>query len=106
MDYRVSIVTDAPKISLTTFQKEGRVTGESVSVSPLLPLGIQTYIDNQSWTLSRGFSSNADTFSTTIDRSSPKISLNHADLPLVTYDRNSALPSLSAGVSLLPMISV
>lgn len=105
-EYWVKIVTDAPKLSIKTLQSDGKVAGTSVSVSPLLPLGIQTYIDNQSWTLSRWFSSNADVFSTSVERVNPKISLATGESPLVTYDRNAAFPTLSAGVSLVPMISL
>lgn len=105
-DYWVRIVTDAPKLSIKTLHNDGKVLGGGVSVSSLLPLGIQAYIDNQSWTLSRWFSTNADNFSTSVDRTTPKISLNYTDLPLVTYDRNSALPTLATNVSIVPTVSL
>lgn len=68
-------------------------------------MGIQSYLNNQSWTLANGFTTQDDnTFTTSIPRSFTKISLSQWATSLATFDRSSAVPTLSTGITLVPNI--
>lgn len=83
------------------------MTGNIFSASNSLPLGIQTYIDASTWPLASGFSSNANNaFSTSVVRTSAKISINQGPTRVATFDRSSSLPSIEADTSLRPIIQI
>lgn len=105
-DYTTRILTETPKLGINSVDQSGKVSGKTLSVSPILPLGIQSYIDNQSWTLARWFGSNGDIFSTSVVRNTPKISLNFWADALATFDRNSGVPTLGNTFSLAPLINI
>lgn len=105
-DYITSIVTKPPKLSIDTVDKEGTLSGKLTSATGVFPMGIQSYLDNQSWTLADGFENTGNTFATNIVRGATKFSVQQGTESLVTFDRSSALPVMSAGVTMSPNIVI
>jgi len=76
-DYTTRLVTVPPKLYIDTVDAGGVLTGKVSSSTSTLPMGIQSYVDDQSWTLATGFSSRVDnTFISSVVRDSMKLSLN------------------------------
>ena len=76
-DYTTRIVTAPPKLYIDSVKTDGAVSGKITSFNTTLPMGIQSYLNNQSWTLANGFTTQDDnTFTTSIPRSFTKISLS------------------------------
>lgn len=103
-DYTTNIVSVAPKLGIQKIDQTGLVTG-TISAANELPMGIQSSLDGQSWTLANGFTSNPNnTFTTNISRSWAKLVVNLWPTALATFDRSSSTPVLSAGMSLVPNV--
>lgn len=105
-DYITSIVTKPPKLLIDTVDKNGALSGTLTSGIGVFPMGIQSYLDNQSWTLADGFQNTDNTFTTNIVRGATKFSVQQGPDPLVTFDRSSGLPVISAGVTMSPNMTV
>lgn len=75
-DYTTRLVSVPPKLFIEKVDDTGALTGKIAPADNALSLGIQSYLDGQSWSIAGNFASKTDgTFATSIPRTSTKFSL-------------------------------
>ena len=103
-DYTTQIVTLPPKLYIDSVDTAGVLSGKITHSSGNVSLGIQSYIDEQSWSLANGFYNSQENFGTTITRNATKMSVQQGPSLLVTFDRNTATPVIPSNIIIVPSI--
>ncbi len=103
--YDLSLETKPAELAIIQLDTQKTLTG-SISVDTTLPITIQSFINNKSWTLTAPFVSKEKSFTTSFVAVSPELSASYDNAKIFSLKRNSGILTPESGITVVPDIKV